>query len=438
MVPFLFVEDDTGEELEARVVICGEVTQPLQMSQFGCCVFQVTMKALYGQQNSPGEEMTFVFQERENLPACREHDVKVQVRACALSWVDTKLLSEIQLKGELVPVGREISGVVLEVGSKVTFFQPDDEVVGILPLDSEESGVCEVVLVHEHYLVHKPQKVCWAEAAGAVRDGLRAYTALHCLAQVSPSSSVLVLDGASPFGTIAIQLAQHRGAKVISTAHSLEDKQYLERLRPAGGVQQPLVARVIDVSHGKADVAESCREETGGLGVDVVLEAGVRLYSAEDEPASKSQLLPHKHDIITLLGVGGRWITTERNLQLDPPDSHSLFLKGATVSFLNDEIWNLSNVQQGKYLNILWDNVGNRKRNISYIWADAAGLSSLGRTFSALEGSSWIPILEDIMEKLSNSIFRPQLDEPIPLYEAKVSMEIVQKNQARKRQVIQF
>ncbi|XP_005037166.1 PREDICTED: quinone oxidoreductase-like protein 1 isoform X3 [Ficedula albicollis] len=344
----------------------------------------VTMKALYGQQNSPGEEMTFVFQERENLPATSDHEVKVQVRACALSWVDTKLLSEIKLKKQLVPVGREISGVVLEVGSKVTFFQPDDEVVGILPLDSEESGVCEVILVHEHYLVHKPDKVCWVEAAGTLRDGLRAYTALHYLAQ--------------PFGTIAIQLAQHRGAKVISTAHSLEDKQYLERLRPAGGARQPLVARVIDVSHGKIDVAESCLEETAGLGVDIVLDAGVRLFSAEDEPAPKSQLLPHKHDIITLLGVGGRWITTEKNLQLDPPDSHSLFLKGATVSFLNDEVWNLSNVQQGKYL----------------------------------------AILEDIMEKLSNSIFRPQLDEPIPLYEAKVSMEIVQKNQARKRQVIQF
>ncbi|XP_051486910.1 quinone oxidoreductase-like protein 1 isoform X2 [Apus apus] len=356
------------------------------------------MKALYGQQNSSGEEMTFVFQERENLPPMRDNDVKVQVRACALSWIDTKLLSEIKLEKDLLPVGREISGVVLEVGRKVTFFQPDDEVVGILPLDSDESGLCEVILVHEHYLVRKPEKVCWVEAAGTVRDGVRAYTALHYLSQVSPGKTVLVMDGASPFGTIAIQLAQHRGAKVISTAYSLEDKQYLERLRPPVGIRQPLVARVIDVSNGKIDVAESCLEETGGLGVDIVLDAGVKLYSTEDESTSKSQLLPHKHDIISLLGVGGHWITTEKNLQLDPPDSHSLFLKGATVSFLNDEIWNLSNIQQGKYLSIL----------------------------------------EDIMEKLSSSIFRPQLDEPIPLYEAKVSMEIVQKNQARKRQVIQF
>lgn len=42
----------------------------------------------------------------------------------------------------------------------------------------------------------------------------------------------------------------------------------------------------------------------------------MRLYNKDDEPATKLQLLPHKHDIITLLGVGGHWITTEENLQV--------------------------------------------------------------------------------------------------------------------------
>ncbi|XP_072472970.1 quinone oxidoreductase-like protein 1 isoform X5 [Notamacropus eugenii] len=306
------------------------------------------MKGLYFQQSSPGEEISFVFQERENLPDLKDNYVKLQVKACALSWINTKLLSEMKLEKEYFPVGREIAGIVLEVGSKVSFFHPDDEVVGILPLDSEESGLCEIVRIHEHYLVHKPEKVTWTEAAGVIRDGMRSYTALHFLSHLSPGKSVLIMDGASAFGTIAIQLAHHRGAKVISTAYSLEDKQYLERLRPE-------IVRVIDVSNGKVDVAESCLEETGGIGVDIILDAGVRLYSKDDEPTLKSQLLPHKHDIITLLGVGGHWVTTEENLQLDPPDSRCLFLKGATVSFLNDEVWNLSNVQQGKYLCILKD-----------------------------------------------------------------------------------
>ncbi|XP_003410344.2 quinone oxidoreductase-like protein 1 isoform X1 [Loxodonta africana] len=348
------------------------------------------MKGLYFQQNSTNEEITFVFQERENLPVTEDNFVKLQVKACALSQINTKLLAEMKMEKDFFPVGREIAGIVLDVGSKVSFFQPDDEVVGILPLDSEDPGLCEVIRVHEHYLVHKPEKATWTEAAGTIRDGMRAYTALHYLSHLSPGKSVLIMDGASAFGTIAIQLAHHRGAKVISTACSLEDKQCLESLRPT-------IARVIDVSNGKVHVAESCLEETGGLGVDIVLDAGVRLYSKVDEPTVKLQL-PHKHDIVTLLGVGGHWVTREENLQLDPPDSHCLFLKGATVSFLNDEVWNLSNVKQGKYL----------------------------------------CILRDVMEKLSTGVFRPQLDEPIPLYEAKVSMEVVQKNEGRKKQVVQF
>ncbi|KAI2596036.1 CRYZL1 isoform 18, partial [Pan troglodytes] len=88
---------------------------------------------------------------------------------------------------------------------------------------------------------------------------------------LSPGKSVLIMDGASAFGTIAIQLAHHRGAKVISTACSLEDKQCLERFRPP-------IARVIDVSNGKVHVAESCLEETGGLGVDIVLDAGGYIF----------------------------------------------------------------------------------------------------------------------------------------------------------------
>ena len=39
----------------------------------------------------------------------------------------------------------------------------------------------------------------------------------------------------------------------------------------------------------------------------------VRLY---DEEPEHRRLLPQKHDIITLLGVGGHWITSEDNLQV--------------------------------------------------------------------------------------------------------------------------
>uniref|UniRef100_A0A8C0T331 Crystallin zeta like 1 n=2 Tax=Canis lupus familiaris TaxID=9615 RepID=A0A8C0T331_CANLF len=156
------------------------------------------MKGLYFQKSSTNEEITFVFQERENLPVIEDNYVRLQVKACALSQINTKLLTEMKMEKDFFPVGREIAGIVLDV--------------------------------------HKPEKVTWTEAAGTIRDGVRAYTALHYLSHLSPGKSVLIMDGASALGMIAIQLAHHRGAKVISTAGSLEDKQCLERLRPSIGL----------------------------------------------------------------------------------------------------------------------------------------------------------------------------------------------------------
>ncbi|XP_063067855.1 quinone oxidoreductase-like protein 1 isoform X2 [Engraulis encrasicolus] len=349
----------------------------------------VSMKGLYCRLND-SEEVKFVIQDA-NVPATiGDRQVKVQVKGCALSPVDVRLFNDLKLQRDTAPVGREIVGTVCQVGPKVSFFQPDEEVVGILPLDTELSGLCNTVIIHEQLLVPKPEKVSWVSAAGAVRDGLRAYTALHTLAHMALGNTLLVLDGASPFGVLSIQLAHYHGVKVLATAHSQEDHKFLEQLRPS-------VARVIGLWDAKVDLVEACLEETGGLGVDIVIDAGVKLYDEEPEAQQTAQL-PHKHDIITLLGVGGHWVTMEQNLQLDPPDARSLFLKAASLSFLNEEVWTASSARQGRYLHIL----------------------------------------RDVMDKLSTGTFRPLLEDPVPLYEATVSMEMVQKRQVRKRVVVQL
>ncbi|XDV15555.1 hypothetical protein PO909_015613 [Leuciscus waleckii] len=346
------------------------------------------MKGLYCKPGGDQGDVKFVLQETNAPTNIGSHQVKVQVKICALSPVDFKLYEDLRLESELVPVGREISGVVLQVGPKVTFFQPDDEVVGILPLDAELSGLCSVVLIDEYDLVQKPEKVSWFEAAAVIKDGLRAYTALHTLARMAAGQTVLVLDGAGPFGVLAIQLAHYHGVKVLATALSPDDQKFLEELRPS-------VARVIRVWDSKENLVDSCLEETGGLGVDIIIDSGVRLYEEEAETQSHR---PHKHDLLTLLSVGGHWVTTEQHLQLDPPDSHILFLKAASLSFLNDEVWTTSRAKQGRYLHIL----------------------------------------KDVMDKLSTGTFRPQLEQPVPLYEATVSMEMVQRKQTRKRIVVKL
>ncbi|XP_072246644.1 quinone oxidoreductase-like protein 1 isoform X2 [Leuresthes tenuis] len=354
------------------------------------------MKGLYCRADVSDAEPKFVIQEATLPDVLAGHQVRIQVKACGLSSLDLKLLSDVGIQRDLIPVGREVAGVVLQVGPKVTFFQPEDEVVGILPLDATCSGLCEVIDVDEYYLVQKPEKLSPVCVAGALRDGLCAYTALHTHARMAAGHTLLVLDGASSFGLMCIQLACYHGVKVLTTSHSQQKHTFLEQLRPSVGVQDPLVARVIPVHNDSSDLLSVVMEETGGLGVDMVVDSGVRLHKEEEETEER-RLLPHKHDIISVLGVGGHWVTSHQDLQLDPPDCRLLHLKSASVSFLNPEVWTASSAQQGRYLHVL----------------------------------------KDIVEKMSAGVLRPQPEEAVPLYEATVAMETVQRH-PKKKAVVQL
>ncbi|XP_044228955.1 quinone oxidoreductase-like protein 1 isoform X2 [Thunnus albacares] len=346
------------------------------------------MKGLYCRVGVNDAEPKFVIQETTLPEVLGGHQVRVQVKACGLSALDLKLLEDVGIQRDLIPVGREVAGVVLQVGSDVAFFQPEDEVVGILPLDSPCSGLCDTIDIDEHYLVQKPEKLSSVCVAGALQDGLCAYTALHTHARMAAGHTLLVLDGASSFGLMCIQLACYHGVKVLTTSHSQQKHTFLEQLRPS-------VARVIPVYKDSSDLLPVVLEETGGLGVDIVIDSGVRLQ--EDKEPEEMKLLPHKHDIISVLGVGGHWVTSHQDLQLDPPDCRLLHLKSASVSFLNPEVWTASSAQQGRYLHIM----------------------------------------KDIVEKMSAGVLRPQPEEAVPLYEATVAMETVQRHQ-KKKAVVQL
>ncbi|XP_054879372.1 quinone oxidoreductase-like protein 1 isoform X1 [Poeciliopsis prolifica] len=353
------------------------------------------MKGLYGRAAEGGAEPKFVIQETALPDVLGSHQVRMKVKACGLSPLDFKLIQEVGIQRDLIPVGREVAGVVLQVGPKVTFFQPEDEVVGVLPLDSPCSGLCEVIDIDEYYIVQKPEKLSSLCAAGALRDGICAYTALHTHARMAAGHTLLVMDGSSPFGLMCVQLACYHGVKVLTTSHSPQKQAFLEQLRPSVGIQDPLVARVIPVHNGSSDLLSVVLEETGGLGVDIVVDSGVCLHGDKEEEDKK--LLPHKHDIISVLGVGGHWVTSHKNLQLDPPDCRLLHLKSASVSFLNPEVWTTSSAQQGRYLHIL----------------------------------------KDIVEKMSAGVLRPQTEDAVPLYEATVAMETVQRH-PKKKVVVQL
>lgn len=345
------------------------------------------MKGLYCRVNEHDAEPQFVIQEMVLPDALSSHQVRVEVKACGLSCVDLQLLKDMKIQQDLISVGREVVGVVKQVGSKVSLFQPEEEVVGILPLDCPFSGLCGIIDIDEQYLVHKPAQLSRVTVAAALRDAVSAYTALHTLAHMAARQSVLVVDGASSFGLMCVQLAWYHGLKVLATSHSPQDHAFLEQLRPTVGAQDPLVARVIPVYKGPSELVPAVLEETGSLGVDIVIDSGVRLH--EEEP--ELHFSPHKHDLIDVLAVGGHWVTSHLHLQLDPPDCSYLHLKSASLSFLNPEVWTTSSAQHGRYLHIL----------------------------------------KDIVDKMSSGVLRPRPEE-FPMYEATVAMETLQLHPKKK------
>lgn len=135
----------------------------------------------------------------------------------------------------------------------------------------------------------------------------------------------------------------------------------------------------------------------------------------QEEASEEAKLLPHKHDIISVLGVGGHWVTSHKDLQvsqrwknkssltfnqqifhqslsvfvfpkLDPPDCRLLHLKSASLTFLNPEVWTASSSQQGRYLRILNSQcVISNKRT----WSRTHTFSVLNCLFQIFWRTSW-------------------------------------------------
>ena len=180
-------------------------------------------------------------------PALRANEVLVKVKACALNHLDVFVRNG--LPGIEIPLphilGNDIAGIVREVGELVSWVKPGDEVM-VNPgvscghceacLSGQDNlcreydmigyrrngGYAELVAVPAVNIIPKPAQLSWAEAASLPLVTLTAWHMLVTRANVQPGEDVLVHAAGSGVGSIAIQIAKLRGARVITTASSDE------------------------------------------------------------------------------------------------------------------------------------------------------------------------------------------------------------------------
>jgi NADPH:quinone reductase-like Zn-dependent oxidoreductase len=114
--------------------------------------------------------------------------------------------------------------------------------------------MAELVSTDARTLVRKPRALSFAGAAGLPLAGLTAYQAVAHVLDVQPGEILLVHGAAGGVGSLAVQIAQSRGARVIGTA-SAQDHDYVRDLGAEPVTYREGVAdRVRELAPGGADV----------------------------------------------------------------------------------------------------------------------------------------------------------------------------------------
>lgn len=156
----------------------------------------------------------------ESVPVPGPGDVLVRVHAAAVNPLDSLVRRGVYKFSERpLPwvLGWDFAGSVVAVGSAVTAWSVGDVVYG-RPSLAREGAYAQYLAVDAGEIAAAPRTLSLEAAAAVPLVTLTAWKALFDLGGLEPGGTVLIHAGAGGVGTAAIQLARHRGAKVIATA----------------------------------------------------------------------------------------------------------------------------------------------------------------------------------------------------------------------------
>src|SRR5208283_4521183 len=215
--------------------------------------------------------------EREPGPG----EVQIKIRAISFNYRDLLMVKGLynpKLKFPRIPCS-DGAGEVVEVGEGVSTWKAGDRVAGIFmqnwhdgvltaakargALGGDIDGMlAEYIVLNEAGLVRIPQHLSFQEAATLPCAALTAWNALAA-GNLKPGATVLI-QGTGGVSIFALQLARLRGARVLGISSSAEK---LERAYSLG----------LDAGFNYLDNPDWDRwalDETGGEGVDLVVEVG--------------------------------------------------------------------------------------------------------------------------------------------------------------------
>lgn len=277
-------------------------------------------------------------------PAPGAGQVLIEVRAAGINPLDYKLYSGAfgtDPDGLPMRLGLEVSGVIAEIGPDQA--DGDALAVGDAVLSyAVTGGYAAYVVADRADVFAKPESISFEEASGLLLTGA---TAIDLLAstRVGAGDTVLVHGASGSVGSMVVQLATARGARVIGTASA----QRQEELRAMGAepvVYGPgLTDRVRALAPGGIDVALDT------VGTDEAIDTSAELVADRSRiatianfakaPALGIQVLTgggptaelrarSRAELVELAGQGKLTVKVDRTFPLGEAAAAHAYLKG--------------------------------------------------------------------------------------------------------------
>ena len=197
--------------------------------------------------------------DRMEVPAPGPGEVLIKVAAAGINRPDV-----LQREGGYPPPpgatnvpGLEVAGTIAAVGAGVERWRVGDPVMALV----SSGGYAEYCLAPAPQVLPIPPVLTPTEAGGIPETFFTVWTNVFERGRLGPGESFLVHGGSSGIGTTAIQLAHAVGATVFATVGNADKQRACEALG---------ARRAID--YRSEDFVEVVKAETGGKGVDVILD----------------------------------------------------------------------------------------------------------------------------------------------------------------------
>ncbi|WP_031501007.1 NADP-dependent oxidoreductase [Bryobacter aggregatus] len=156
-----------------------------------------------------------------DVPTPGTGELLIKVTAAAVNPVDWKIREGFMR--DVLPIefphtlGCDISGTVEALGPGTSQFEVGDPVFGY-PNLLRCGAFAEYVLVYEAEMAHAPKSIPLADTAGLPVASITAWDGLFTHGKLQAGEKVLILGGSGGVGSLAIQLALWKGARVFATA----------------------------------------------------------------------------------------------------------------------------------------------------------------------------------------------------------------------------